>query len=94
MATTPKVKSLSKKKELKKDLADKMESALPEIKTKLGEKKFQRRIRKAAKILVHGLHNKDLSGNNGNGNNAPETPLKKIKGVKKPKTKKQELVSN
>ena len=70
-----------------------MESALPDVKTKLGEKKFQRRIKKAAKILVQGLHNKDFSNNNGTANDVVNDSAKKIKGVKKSRAKKQELPS-
>lgn len=73
------------KKELKKEIAEKMESALPEMKTKLGDKKFQQRIKKAAKIITRGLHNKDFSSNK----DKPKTaaPAKKIKTVNKIKSK-------
>jgi len=80
------------KKEFKKELAVKMETALFEIKNKLGEKKFERRIKKAAKILMHGLHPKDFSGSNGPANGAVELSSKKIKGLKKAKAKKQEAL--
>ncbi|MEP6467287.1 MAG: hypothetical protein ABJB05_13340 [Parafilimonas sp.] len=76
------------KKEFKKELAGKMESALPEVKKKLGEKKFEHRVKKAAKILVHGLHDKDFSAN-GNNNDVAKAAVKKIKKVKKSKAKKQ-----
>jgi hypothetical protein len=75
------------KKEFKKELVGKIETALPEIKTKLGEKKFQHRIKKAAKILVHGLHGKDFSANGKTGD-AAKASVKKIKHLKR--TKKQE----
>ena len=75
------------KKEFKKELTDKMETALPEIKTKLGDKKFQRRIKKAAKLLVHGLHDKDFSAN-GKKSKAAKAAVKKVKSAKKPKAKK------
>lgn len=81
------------KKELKKELAGKMESALPEIKATLGEKKFQRRIKKAAKMLVQGLHNKDLSENNGTANKTVKKRSKKIKSLKKVKPIAHEAVT-
>ena len=89
MATKkPAIKSLNTKKELKKEIAEKMEAALPEIKTKLGDKKFQQRIKKAAKVITHGLHNKDFSSNNGKPDTAVEAPVKKVKSLKKVKAKK------
>ncbi|MBV9961375.1 MAG: hypothetical protein JO072_03940 [Parafilimonas sp.] len=60
----PASKPVNAKKEFKKELETKIESALPEIKTKQGAKKFQRRIKKAAKILIQGLHKKDFTANN------------------------------
>ncbi|TKK64641.1 hypothetical protein FC093_22070 [Ilyomonas limi] len=55
-------RTLPGKKELKKQLTDKMEAALPELRALLGEKKFLRRIKKAAKILIEGLHKNDIGG--------------------------------
>jgi hypothetical protein len=71
-------KSKRAKKEFKKMLAGKIESALPEIKTRLGEKKFQRRIKKAAKLFVQGLDDKDFSENG----NKQATGIKKIRKIK------------
>lgn len=48
------------KKEMKQHLADKMETALPELRNMLGEKKFLHRLKKAAKLLMEGLHKGDL----------------------------------
>ncbi len=79
------------KKEFKKELTVKMEAALSEIKNKLGEKKFERRIKKAAKILIQGLHTKDFSHSNGKSNEVVEASLKKTKGLKKSKAKEQEV---
>ncbi|MEO8712367.1 MAG: hypothetical protein ABI405_09610 [Parafilimonas sp.] len=76
------------KKELKKEIAEKMEAALPEMKTKLGNKKFQQRIKKAAKIITHGLHTKDISADNGKPKTAAAAPAKNIKTLKKINTKK------
>jgi hypothetical protein len=53
--------ALPSKKELKKQLADKMETALPELRDMLGEKKFSHRVKKAAKLLLEGLHKEDVT---------------------------------
>src|SRR3954462_11844369 len=53
--------NLPGKKELKKQLADKMETALPELREMIGEKKFLNRVKKAAKLLMEGLHKEDLT---------------------------------
>ena len=47
------------KKEMRKQLADKIAVAIPELKTTLGEKKFDHRIKKAVKIIADGLHKKE-----------------------------------
>lgn len=47
------------KKELRKQLFDKIEAAIPELKTTLGEKKFHHRIKKAVKHITEGLHKKE-----------------------------------
>ena len=73
------------KKEFKKELAGKLETVLAELKTMLGEDEFQHRLKKAAKVLTHGLHGKDI---------APETVKttepspKKTKALKKAAAKK------
>jgi hypothetical protein len=54
-------KKLPGKKELKKQLADKMENALPELRDMLGEKKFMNRLKKAARLLMEGLHKDEIS---------------------------------
>src|SRR5437764_1088154 len=54
-------KALPGKKELKHQLTDKIETALPELREMLGEKKFARRVKKAAKLLMQGLHDKDVA---------------------------------
>jgi len=87
-------KSPHTKKEIKKELEVKMESALPEIKATLGDKKFHRRIKKVAKILVHGLHDKDFSNGTGTAHPADKVSPTKIKGVKKAKTKQKESTAN
>lgn len=42
-------------KEIKKDVQSKLEAALVSLKSLLGEKKFNNRIKKAAKLLSEGL---------------------------------------
>jgi hypothetical protein len=42
-------------KEIKKDVQSKLEAALVSLKTLLGEKKFNNRIKKASKLLSEGL---------------------------------------
>src|SRR3954469_7653801 len=54
-------KALPGKKEMKHQLADKMETALPELRELLGEKKFANRVKKAAKLLMEGLHKEDVA---------------------------------
>ena len=49
------------KKELRKQLADKIEAAIPELKITLGEKKFHHRIKKAVKHIIEGLHKKEAA---------------------------------
>ena len=88
MATKqPAVKPAHSKKELKKELAVKMESVLADFKNALGEKEFQHRIKKATKVLAHGLNKGIHAASNGAPQNAKETPSKKIKSVKKAKAK-------
>jgi hypothetical protein len=87
MATkTSSKKTASTKKEFKKELANKIESALPELKTKLGDKEFQHRIKKATKILSQGLHSKDVSKIK---SKSKVTTAKNSKNLKKVKAIKQ-----
>jgi hypothetical protein len=73
--------NLPGKKELKKQLADKMETALPELREMIGEKKFLNRVKKAAKLLMEGLHKEDLT-------KKKKAPAKKAITAKKTTTKK------
>ena len=50
----------STKKQIKQELAGKIETAVLGIKEKLGNKKFEKRVKKATKLFVAGLHNKDF----------------------------------
>jgi hypothetical protein len=47
------------KKEIRKQLSDKLEIALLELKDLLGDKKFHNRIKKAVKVLTAGLEEKN-----------------------------------
>src|SRR6478736_804636 len=72
------------KKEFKKELAVKIETVLDELKSTLGEKEFQHRIKKATKILTHGLHGKKSSENKSNVEiKAKAAAPKKIKVINK-----------
>jgi hypothetical protein len=77
------------KKEFKKELAIKIETVLTELKSSLGEKEFQHRVKKATKVLTHGMHGKKSSEN---GNTVePKTKSAapdKIKSLKKAGVKK------
>ena len=66
------------KKQVKKELAHNIEIALPEIKSELGEKKFNKRVKKAAKLITEGLH---LKRNNKKKNNVEKPELNPAKKV-------------
>jgi len=61
-------KSISLKKEIYQQITGQLSTSLPAVKEILGEKKFERRVKKAAKLLSEGIKEK-----------AP----KKVKEVKK-----------
>lgn len=73
---------LQNKKQVKKELVHNIEIALPEIKSELGEKKFRKRIKKAAKLITEGLHLKNNHKKKGNAKKAQLTETKKA-SVKK-----------
>ena len=54
------VSVLHSKKEMKRAVTDKLQIALPEMKSTLGDKKFSRRLKKAVKMLLHGIHSDDV----------------------------------
>ena len=58
--TQTEVSELHSKKEMKRAIADKLQVALPEMKSTLGEKKFSHRLKKAVKMLLHGIHSDDV----------------------------------
>lgn len=72
------VTGLSGKKEFKKEVADKIEHALPDIKQMLGEKKFDKRLKKAVKLLLQGIKTDEPASDT----------VKKTKTVKKARTAK------
>ena len=63
--------NLPGKKEMRKEMADKISAAIPEMQIILGDKKFEHRIKKAVKLIVEGLHKKEAA-----------KAVKKIKPVK------------
>lgn len=77
------------KKAFKKELSLKIESVLTELKSTLGEKEFHHRIKKATKVLAHGLSGKGISikGIAVKPKSKPTAP-KKIKEIKKAVAKK------
>ena len=77
-------KTLPGKKEMKNQLADKMSTALPELREMLGEKKFENRIKKAAKLLMEGLHKEDVPKNK---KQQPKNVTAKETTLKKPAAK-------
>jgi len=85
-------KELPTKKEMKKIVADKLHTALPQMQATLGEKKFSRRLKKAVKVLLHGIHSDDVlqkAKKKADSNKAAgmkKQAIRKAKGV--PKTKK------
>lgn len=63
-------------KEIKKDVQSKIEAALVSLKTLLGEKKFNNRIKKASKLLSEGLGKEEKP-------EAPKTDVAKAAPAKK-----------
>jgi hypothetical protein len=43
----------------RKELKEKLETELGSLKEELGEKKFKHRVKKATKVLMHGIHKTD-----------------------------------
>ena len=82
------ITSAHSKKEYKKDVYLKLEAALQELKNTVGEKEFQHRVKKAAKVLVQGLHGKDFSTGSNGVAKAGDVAPKKIKNLKKASAKK------
>ncbi|MFT4153656.1 hypothetical protein [Parafilimonas sp.] len=90
-------KPVSPKKEFRKELAVKIETALGELKEWMDEEEFKRRLKKAAKVLAQGLHGKELSKHNDAEGKIKQAPpphheikpaFKQAKGLKKAGPKK------
>lgn len=83
------VSVLHSKKEMKRDVADKLQIALPEMKSTLGEKKFSHRLKKAVKMLLHGIHSDDVlkkaqkKANANKATSSKKLASKKAKAIKK-----------
>lgn len=54
----------------RKTIALQLTAALPELKTVLGDKKFERRVKKAAKLLISGIKTKEI-----------KKPVSKVKAI-------------
>lgn len=52
---TPVKKIVSDKENLLQAVTEQLQTALPVLKEQLGEKKFEKRIKKAAKLLIAGI---------------------------------------
>ena len=80
-------RSLHTKKEMKKAVANKIETAILEMKLTLGEKKFHRRVRKAAKLLMQGIHSEETLKTA-----KKKAAINKVSGIKKVAAKKAKHV--
>ena len=82
---------LHTKKEMKRAVTDKLQTALPEMKNTLGEKKFDHRLKKAVKMLLHGVHSGDVlkkakkQADVNKAASAQKLSAKKVKAAKKAK---------
>jgi hypothetical protein len=85
------VSVLHSKKEMKRSVADKLQVALPEMESTLGEKRFRHRLKKAVKMLLHGIHNDDVlkkakkKADANKAKSAKKLAAKNVKAVKKAK---------
>jgi hypothetical protein len=76
-------------KEIKKDIHNKLEAALADFKSLLGEKKYNNRIKKAAKLIADGLGKEEpiaevAKAETAAANQTIKTPAKKaVKAVAK-----------
>lgn len=71
------------KKEARKLISEKIEQALPELKTALGDKKFQHRLKKAVKILSEDFTAVSTSATSTNATPSSAEPAQKSVPVKK-----------
>lgn len=58
MATSKKASMVSPKKQLRKKIAEMLETTFTDLKKKVGEKKFEKHIKKASKVLASGAATK------------------------------------
>ena len=70
------------KKTIRKQVQDKLETALATLKPELGEKKFKQRIKKAGKLLIKGLK-KQKDNKAAKINDALSKPIIVVKKAKK-----------
>ncbi len=77
------------KKEMRKQVTDKIEAALPELIVALGEKKFHNRAKKAARLITDGLHKDERVKVAKKAKAAKTTPPKKAIAKKKAKAAKR-----
>lgn len=82
-------KSVHNKKQVKQELAGTIEAALPEIKARLGKKKFNKRIQKATNLLTQGLHLKHADKEKKNSENHKQA---ENKGVQKKSSNKSTAI--
>ncbi len=82
------------KKEARKLISEKIEKALPELKTALGDKKFEHRLKKAVKILSEDFTAVPTSLPATNGTSPSAEPAKKSAPVKKAASKKSAKKAN
>lgn len=58
MATSKKASMVSPQKQLRKKIAEMLETTFTDLKKKVGEKKFEKNIKKASKVLASGAATK------------------------------------
>lgn len=54
MATSKKASEISPKKQLRKKIAETLETTFTDLKKQVGEKKFEKHVKKASKVLAAG----------------------------------------
>ena len=86
-ANQPAKSNAPSKKEIRKQIADKISAAIPDLQLALGDKKFHHRIKKAVKLITEGLHKdeevKALKKAKAVKAKAPKKAAKKAKSIKK-----------
>ncbi len=82
-------KTVHLKREFKKEISGKLQTVLAELKNILSEEEFQQRLKKAAKVLTHGLHGKDFQKEDKPAGTKIKQAAPEIKGAKKAKALKK-----